>query len=118
MCSVKYCGQLRSVPSSPRPLFATRIYSKQSTIFFFFLKTVFSCKIQAPVFTAIEQNKKGCELRFEGRKFLVRFEGSLMLLMGVLEGILPFETVKSSSAETGRHLKLALPHAPVPPVPH
>lgn len=84
----------------------------------YFFKTAFLCKIQVPALIAIEQNKKGCELRFEGRKFLVRSEVSLMLLMEVLEGTWPFEAVKLSSAKTGRYLKLALPHAPIPPAPH
>jgi len=53
-----------------------------------------------------------------GRKFLVRFEVQLMLLMRVLQGTWPFEAVKLSSVETGRLLKLAVPHAQIPPVPH
>lgn len=41
-----------------------------------------------------------------------------MLLMGILEGTWPFEAVKFSAAETGRHLKLAFPRALIPLVPH
>lgn len=78
----------------------------------------FLCRIQVPALKAIEQNKKGCELRLEGIKFLVRSEVSLMLLMGVLEGTWPFGVVKLSSTEAGRHLKLGLPHALISPVPH
>lgn len=35
--------------------------------------------MQVPALIAIGHNEKGCELRFEGRKFLVRFEVRLRL---------------------------------------
>lgn len=38
--------------------------------------------------------------------------------MGVLKGAWPFEGVKMSTAQTGMHLNLVLPHAPIPPAPH
>lgn len=69
-------------------------------------------------FIAIEGKKKGYELRFEGKKFPGRLEASLMLLMGILEGTWPFEAVKLSDAETGKHSKLAFPRALIPLVPH
>lgn len=76
--------------------------------------------MQAPALLAIEQNIKGCDQRFEGRKFWVRPEVSIMLLMGVLKGTWPCEAVEVSRAETGRHLNLLnlLPHALIPPAPH
>lgn len=74
--------------------------------------------MQAPTLLAIEQNIKGCDLRYEGRKFWLRPEVSIMLLTGVFKGTWPFETAKVSSAETGGHLNLVLPHALIPPAPH
>lgn len=75
--------------------------------------------MQPPALLAIEQNIKGCDLRFEGIKFWVRPEVSIMMLMlGVLKGTWTFEAVKVSAAETGRHLNLVFPHALIPPAPH
>lgn len=74
--------------------------------------------MQAPALLAIEQNIKGCDLRFEGRKFWVRPEVNIMLVMGVLKGTWPFEAVNVRIAETGRHLNLVFPHALIPPAPH